>query len=93
MVENTLLDKLDKKELENLELKEGLFELKQENQMKGDVISKAQKIIERLTTKSDGDEKVLKRINDEKEDQKRELSEKTKAIQQLSDQLNEVKNK
>ena len=63
-----------------MELKEGLFELKQENNMKGDVISKAQKIIERLTNKSDGDEKILKRINDEKEDQKRELSEKAKLI-------------
>lgn len=63
-----------------MELKEGLFELKQENNMKGDVISKAQKIIERLTNKSDGDEKILKRINEEKEDQKRDLSEKAKLI-------------
>ena len=30
-VETNLLEKLDRKELENLELKEGLFELKQEN--------------------------------------------------------------
>ena len=52
MVENNLIEKLDKKELENLELKEGLFEMKQENHMKGDVIAKAQKIIERLTGKS-----------------------------------------
>ena len=43
MVETNLLEKLDRKELENLELKDGFFELKQENQMKSEVISKAQK--------------------------------------------------
>ena len=52
MVEANLIEKLDKKELENLELKEGLLEVKQENEMKAEVISKAQKIIERLTAKS-----------------------------------------
>jgi len=31
MVETNLLEKLDRKELENLELKDGFFELKQEN--------------------------------------------------------------
>lgn len=31
MVETNLLEKLDKKELENLELRDGLFEMKQEN--------------------------------------------------------------
>mmetsp|Transcript_46029 Transcript_46029/g.60980 ORF Transcript_46029/g.60980 Transcript_46029/m.60980 type:complete len:119 (+) Transcript_46029:329-685(+) len=76
-----------------MELKEGLFELKQENNMKGEVISKAQKIIERLTQKSESDDKVLKRINDEKEDQKRDLLEKNKSISQLTEQLNEVKNR
>lgn len=59
MVETNLLEKLDRKELENLELKEGFFELKQENNMKSEVISKAQKIIERLTGKSESDENVL----------------------------------
>ena len=59
MVETNLLEKLDRKELENLELKEGFFELKQENHMKSEVISKAQKIIERLTGKSESDEIVL----------------------------------
>jgi len=62
MVENTLIEKLDKKELEILELKEGLCQLNQENLMKTDVIAKAQKIIERLTAKSDSDDKVLKRL-------------------------------
>ena len=41
IVENNLLEKLDRKELENLELKEGLCEMKQENEMKGEVLSKA----------------------------------------------------
>lgn len=41
MVESNLIEKLDRKELENLELKEGLCELKQENQLKSDVITKA----------------------------------------------------
>ena len=67
-VENTLLDKLDKKELENLDLKEVLAEVKQENEMKSDVIAKAQKIIERLTQKSESDDTMLKRLSDEKDD-------------------------
>ena len=64
-----------------MELKDGLLEMKQQNQMKGDVIAKAQRIIERMTHKSDDDEKVLKRINDQKVFQKREIMEKTKSIQ------------
>ena len=80
-----MLEKLDKKELENLELKEGLIELKQENQMKGDVIAKAQKIIERLTSKSDSDESVLKRMNDDNERAKREGVEAQRVIQLLND--------
>jgi len=59
MVETNLLEKLDRKELENLELKEGFFELKQENQMKSEVISKAQKIIEKMTLKSDSDDRTM----------------------------------
>ena len=61
--------------------------------MKSDVITKAQKIIERMTQKSESDEKILKRLNEEKEDCKREIGEKTKSIQQLSDQLNEARTK
>jgi hypothetical protein len=80
MVETNLLEKLDRKELENLELKDGFFELKQENQMKSDVISKAQKIIEKLTSKSDSDEKIMKRLNDECEGFKRDISEKNKML-------------
>ena len=76
MVETNLIEKLDNRELENLELKEGLFELKQENEMKTEVISKAQKIIEKLTSKSESDENVLKRLNDENECHKREINEK-----------------
>lgn len=85
MVETTLLEKLDRKELENLELKEGLLELKQENQMKGDVIAKAQKIIERLTCKSDSDESVLKRMNDDNERAKREGVEAQRVIHLLNE--------
>ena len=85
MVETTLLEKLDRKELENLELKEGLLELKQENQMKGDVIAKAQKIIERLTSKSDSDESVLKRMNDDNERAKREGVEAQRVIHLLNE--------
>ena len=85
VVENTLIEKLDRKELENVELKSGLLELKQENKMKGEVINKAQKIIERMTKKSDADEKVLARINAEKEDLKHDILDKTKQITHLSD--------
>lgn len=76
-----------------MDLKDGIADIRQENEMKTDVISKAQKIIERLTHKSADDENVLKRINDEKEDHKRELGEKAKSIQLMSDQLAEAKNK
>lgn len=55
--------------------------------MKNDVISKAKKIIQRMSVKSDGDEKVLKRISEDKEDLKIEIMEKTKSIQLLSEQL------
>ena len=85
MVETSLLEKLDKKELEILELREGLFEVKQENQMKGDVIAKAQKIIERLTSKSDSDESVLKRMNDDNERAKREGIEAQRVINLLNE--------
>ncbi len=44
--------------------------------MKGEVISKAQKIIQRLTGKSDSDENVLARMNEENENHKRDLAEK-----------------
>ena len=40
-----MLEKLDKKELENMELKDALESLKQQVDLKGDVISKAQAII------------------------------------------------
>ena len=53
--------------------------------MKGEVINKAQKIIERMTKKSDADEKVLARINAEKEDLKHDILDKTKQITHLSD--------
>ena len=93
MVETNLIEKLDKKELENLELKEGLFEMKQENQMKTEVISKAQKIIERLTSKSESDDNVMKRLNEENESHKREINEKQKVVQMLNEQLNQVQAK
>ena len=80
MVETNLIEKLDKKELENMELKEGLFEMKQENQMKTEVISKAQKIIERLTSKSESDDNVMKRLNEDNENHKREINEKQKVV-------------
>ena len=80
MVETNLIEKLDKKELENMELKEGLFEMKQENQMKTEVISKAQKIIERLTSKSESDDNVMKRLNEDNESHKREINEKQKVV-------------
>ena len=90
MVESKLLEKLDKKELENLELKEGFFELKQENYMKSEVISKAQKIIERLTGKSDSDENVMQRLNEENDCHKQEVGDKQKVIQMLNEQLGQV---
>ena len=85
MVENNLVEKLDKKELENLELKEGLCELQRENHMKGDVIAKAQKIIERISGKSEQDENVLKRLNEENERHKKEISDKSKVISMLNE--------
>jgi len=53
--------------------------------MKGEVIAKAQKIIERLTAKSDSDERVLHRLNEESECYKRELGEKQKVVSMLND--------
>ena len=44
--------------------------------MKTEVISKAQKIIERLTSKSESDENVMKRLNEDNEGLKREMNEK-----------------
>ena len=68
-----------------MELRDGFFELKQENQMKGEVIAKAQKIIERLTNKSDSDERVLHRLNEENEGFKRDLGERQKVVTMLND--------
>jgi len=48
--------------------------------MKSEVISKAQKIIEKLTSKSESDEKIMKRLNDEVEGLKREIFEKNKML-------------
>ena len=53
--------------------------------MKAEVISKAQKIIERLTAKSESDENVLKRMSDENDSHKREVNEKQKVIQMLNE--------
>ena len=58
--------------------------------MKSEVISKAQKIIQRLTGKSESDENVLKRLNEENDQHKQELSEKQKVIQMLNEQLGQV---
>ncbi len=58
--------------------------------MKGEVISKAQKIIQRLTGKSDSDENVLARMNEENENHKRDLAEKQKVVTMLNEQLKEV---
>ena len=44
--------------------------------MKGDVIAKAQKIIERISAKSETDELTLKKLNEEKASHKREVGEK-----------------
>lgn len=53
--------------------------------MKGEVIAKAQKIIERLTNKSDSDERVLHRLNEENEGFKRDLGERQKVVTMLND--------
>ena len=58
--------------------------------MKSEVINKAQKIIERLTIKSNADERVLKRLQEENDGHKREANEKQRAIQTMNDQLKEV---
>ena len=44
--------------------------------MKSEVITKAQKIIERLTVKSEADERVMKRLQEENDGHKREALEK-----------------
>ena len=54
------------------------------------MIAKAQKIIEKLTVKSDSDERVMKRLSDECDGYKREIGEKQRAIKDLSEQLKEV---
>lgn len=48
--------------------------------MKAEVIAKAQKIIERLTSKSESDENIMKRLNEESENHKREVNEKQKVV-------------
>ena len=58
--------------------------------MKSEVITKAQKIIERLTVKSEADERVMKRLQEENDGHKREALEKQRAIQTMNDQLKEV---
>lgn len=50
--------------------------MKHENEMKAEVIAKAQKIIERMTCKSQSDENVLQRLSDENDGYKREIGEK-----------------
>ena len=61
--------------------------------MKTEVISKAQKIIERLTSKSESDDNVMKRMNEENESHKREINEKQKVVQMLNEQLGQVQAK
>ena len=58
--------------------------------MKTEVISKAQKIIERLSIKSESDEHVLKRMSDENDCHKKEANEKQKIIQMLNEQLSQM---
>ena len=58
--------------------------------MKGDVIAKAQKIIERISGKSESDENVLKRLNEENDRRKKEVGDKQKVISMLNDQLSQV---
>lgn len=58
--------------------------------MKAEVISKAQKIIERLTAKSESDENILRRLNEENDGHKRDLSEKQKYVKMLNEQLRQV---
>ena len=82
-VENGLLDKLDRKELENMELKDALEGLKQQLDIKGDVISKAQVIIQKLTTKSEQDEALMTKLNTEANDLKQEVSHKQRAVNDL----------
>jgi hypothetical protein len=75
-VENTLLDKLDKRELENIELTDALQGYKEQVQLKGDVISKAQVIIQKLTSKSEQDDTIMSKLNDENNNLKADSSQK-----------------
>lgn len=91
-VENTLLEKLDKKELENLELKQAVNDMQSQVQLKGDVITKAQKIIERLSQKSDQDEMLMRTLNEEKESLRKSHNEVERQCKGLRLQLTEVQN-
>ena len=92
-VENTLLDKLDKRELENIELTDALQGYKEQVQLKGDVISKAQVIIQKLTSKSEQDDTIMSKLNDENNNLKADSSQKQKTINDLHNQLDEIRNK
>ena len=74
-------------------LKDALEGLKQQVDIKGDVITKAQAIIQKLTTKSEQDESIMEKLSGEVGDLRQEVSSKQRAISDLHSQLEEIRNK
>ena len=82
-VETTLLLKLDKKEAENYQLKKLMESLKVELELKTEGCLKAQKIIQRLSEKSDSDDSLIQRLNSDANFLRRETQEKAQAQRDL----------
>lgn len=73
MVEENLLQKMDKKTTENSELKSLINDLRAQLDMKGEAIGKAQKIIEKLSEKAEVDEQMIQRGTSDNEKLTKEL--------------------
>ena len=81
------------KDEENYDLKSQIEELKTQLDIKGEAISKAQSIIQRLNHKSGSDDGAVQKAYEQSEQLKKEVSEKQKVIHGLHAQLEEAKQK
>ncbi len=86
-VEAQLLVKLDRKEAENYQLRKHVTEMREEIDLKSDACAKAQKIIQRLSEKSDQDEALLQRLQQEERSLREQLQQKSAQMQELTDKL------
>lgn len=78
-----MLLKLDKKEAENYQLKKLMDSLKVELELKTEGCLKAQKIIQRLSEKSDQDDSLIQRLNQDANFLRREAQDKAQAQRDL----------